>query len=250
MNKPPTRDNYAEAIGLFERALALDPRSVEAQSLLAWALAGRVMTGTAGSAATDIARAEGLAGRAVATSPRSPLAYLAKGQVLRAQRRCTEAIPEFETALAFNRNWVSALYALGQCKLFTGSIEETIPLIEQAIRLSPRDPAISMRYSEIGFVHLLQSRTDEAIVWLEKARSANPAHPGLHIRLAAAYGLKGDTERAVAELAKARRLAVEGSFSSIAKMEDGTPSSVPATIRALVETTFFAGLRKAGMPQE
>ena len=46
MNKPPTRDNYAEAIGMFERALALEPRSAEAQSLLAWALAGRVMTGT------------------------------------------------------------------------------------------------------------------------------------------------------------------------------------------------------------
>ena len=31
-NKPSTRDNYAEAISLFERALVLDPQSVEAQS--------------------------------------------------------------------------------------------------------------------------------------------------------------------------------------------------------------------------
>src|SRR5712671_2360692 len=30
--KPATRNNYAEAIGLFERALAFDPSSVEAQS--------------------------------------------------------------------------------------------------------------------------------------------------------------------------------------------------------------------------
>ena len=33
--KPPSRDNYAEAISLFEHALALDPQSVEAQSRLA-----------------------------------------------------------------------------------------------------------------------------------------------------------------------------------------------------------------------
>jgi TolB-like protein len=31
-SKPPTRDNYAEAVGWFERALELDPRSADAQS--------------------------------------------------------------------------------------------------------------------------------------------------------------------------------------------------------------------------
>jgi len=68
-----------------------------------------------------------------------------------------------------------AFNGLGWCKLFTGSIDEVIPLVEQAIRLSPRDPGMGSRYILIGTVHLLQSRTDEAIVWLEKARSAVPA---------------------------------------------------------------------------
>ena len=104
LTKPPSRDNYAEAISLFERALALDPRSVEAQSWLASALAGRVLDGMTDSAAADIARAEGLVGQALAASPRSPLAHFAKGQVLRAQRRCEEAIPEYETVIALNRN--------------------------------------------------------------------------------------------------------------------------------------------------
>ena len=54
-------------------------------------------------------------------------------------------------------------------------------------------------------MHLLQSRTDEAIVWLEKARNAMPAHPIFRL-LASAYALKGETERAAAELAEARRL--------------------------------------------
>ena len=66
---------------------------------------------------------------------------------------------------------------LGWCKLYAGSIEEVIPLVEQAIRLSPRDPDMGIRYILIGTVHLLQSHTDEAIVWLEKARSAMPAAP-------------------------------------------------------------------------
>jgi len=36
-------------------------------------------------------------------------------------------------------------------------------------------------------VHLLQSRTDEAIAWSERARAAAPAHADIHTLLAAAY---------------------------------------------------------------
>jgi tetratricopeptide (TPR) repeat protein len=250
LRKPATRDGYAETIGLFEQALALNPRSARAQSLLADVLSARVMAGWATSTEADLARAERLAGEALAALPRNPQAHFARAQVLRAQRRYAEAIPEYETALALNRNTVAGWHALAQCKLFTGSIKETIPLEEQAIRLSPRDPFLHLFYSEIGLVHLLQSRTDEAILWLEKARAANPEHPGPHIRLASAYGLKDQTERAAAELAEARRQANEGSFSSIAKMEAGIPSSTPPPIRDLFDATYFVGLRKAGVPEE
>jgi adenylate cyclase len=246
--KPPSRDNYAAMIGLFEHALALDPQSVEAQGWLAAVLSIRVLDEMTRSTATDLARAEKLVGQVLAASPRSPYTHLVKGLLLRAQRRCEEAIPEFETVLASNRNLVMALHDLALCKLDTGSIEQVMPLEEQAIRLSPRDPGIGWWYLLIGTVHLLQSRTDEAIVWLEKARSALPSVPVFHSRLASAYALRGETERAASELAEARRLAGEGSFSSIARMRArywGVPK-----IRALWEATYFAGLRKAGMPEE
>jgi tetratricopeptide (TPR) repeat protein len=255
-SKPPSRDTRAEAIGLFERALALDPRSVEAQSSLATALTARAMDGMTDSAAADIARAGGLAGQALAASPRSPGAHFAKGQVLRAQAqvlrvqgRCEEAIPEYETAIALNRNLVFVIAALGQCKLLTGSMEEAVPLMEQAIRLSPRDPHIYNWHQWIGMVHLLQSHIDEAIVWLEKARNANPAQPLVRANLASAYGLKGETEHGAAELAEARRLVGDGRFSSIARLRAAQYFGVPK-IRALYEATYFAGLRKAGMPEE
>ena len=168
MAKPP-RDRKAEAISLFERALALDPQSVAAQGWLACALAGRVMENRTESAEADFERAEGLIERALATSPRNPVAHFAKAVMLRAQGRAEEAIPEFETVIGFDRNWTYAISMLGQCRFLTGSIEEAIPAAEQAIRLSPRDPAIGLWYWQIGMVHMLQSRTDEAIVWFEKA---------------------------------------------------------------------------------
>ncbi len=250
--KPRSRDTYGEAINLFEHALALDPRSVEAQSWLAGSLAGRVRNGMTGSAPTDLARAEGLVGQALAASPRSAYAHLIKGEVLRAQGRYAEAIREYETGLALNRNFVAALHGLAWCKLFTGSISEVIPLEEQAIRLSPLEPSIAYWYGLIGLVHLLQSRTDEGIAWLEKARSAAPSAPVHHSRLAAAYALRGETERAAAELAEARRLDDGDRFSSIAHLKSfpGTKRSLSPKIRALFEATYFAGLRKAGMPEE
>jgi len=148
-----------------------------------------VFYGTSDLVAADLARADALIDRALAVAPHYALAHHVKGQVLRAQNRWQEAIIEYETTLAWNPNLVVALNGLGQCKLFAGSIDEVIPLMEQAIRCSPRDSQIGTWHGAIGMVHLLQSRIDEAIVCLEKARSASPDKPYNHLHLAAAYGL-------------------------------------------------------------
>jgi len=233
----------------LEHALTLDPRSAEAQSLLAEALANRVLDRVTDAAAADLARAEALVDRALAASARNPTAHLAKGVVLRAQDRCEGAIPECETALAINPNAAAALDVLADCKLLTGSIEEVIPLAEQAIRLSPRDPQIGYFYMRIGHVHLLQSCPADAILWLERARAAAPEIPFVHALLAAAHGLRGDIERAGAELARVRALAAANRWSSIAHLRAVGYWGVPK-VRALFEATYLAGLRKAGMPEE
>jgi adenylate cyclase len=248
---PPSRERYAEAIALFEHALALDPQSVEAQSGLATDLASRVIDNMTDTAAADLVRAESLAGQALAAAPNSSLAHYAKGQLLRAQSQYAEAKPEYEAALSYNPNWVHALHALARCKFFTGSMEEVIPLEEQAIRLSPRDPGIGGWYRQIGVVHLVQSQTEEAIVWLEKARNAAPAHPDIRAHLASAYALACDTKRAAAELAEARRLSTDDRYSSLARLHavEDFAALVPK-VRTLLEGTYIAGLRKAGMLEE
>jgi TolB-like protein len=62
--KPPTREIRAEQISLYERALALDPDSVETQSGMAGALAGRVLANMTDTVEADVLRAENLAARA------------------------------------------------------------------------------------------------------------------------------------------------------------------------------------------
>ena len=248
-SKPPTRENYAEAIRLFECALAFDPRSVEAQGSLAVVLTGRVLDEMTDNAAADVARAERLVGQALVASPRNLAAHYAKGNILRHTGRCETAIPEYETVIELDRNEPGAYANLGWCKLLTGSIEEAIPALKRALRLSPRDTRAGNWSARIGLVHLLQSRTDEAILWLEKGRSASPALSYVYVWLASACALKGATERAVLELAEARRLTGKGSYASIAHLRADWVHAAP-NIRKLLEATLYAGLRKLGLPEE
>jgi len=88
---------------------------------------------------------------------------------------------------------------------------------------------------------------DESILCFEKARTANPEHPLPYAYLASACALEGESERVNAELALARRLSGDDRYTSIARLRSVGPFGAPK-IRALSEATYFAGLRKAGMP--
>jgi adenylate cyclase len=247
--------NYAEALGLFERALALDPRAVEAQIWLALMLINRVLDFVHGyfhydASDVDLQRADELVARALAVSPNSAWAHYVKGQVLRAQSRFDDAAIEYETAIAFDRNLANAYAWLGRCKLHIGSVDEVSPPTEFAIRLSPRDRNLAPWYWQIGAVHLVKARTDEAVAWFEKARSAHAGVHYIHASLAAGYALKGQTGRATVALGEARRLS--DCYSSIARLKaaQGTQRFGAPKLRALAESTYFAGLRLAGMPEE
>ena len=247
-NRDSTRDSFAETISFCELALTLDPASIQARALLAQTLSGRVLDQLTDTPAADLERAEAVISDVLATSPRDPVAHFARGQVLRAQGRFDAAIPEYERAVALNRNWVTAVAALGLCKFLAGAIEEAIPAQEQAIRLSPRDPHLPNWYWRIGMVHLLKARIGDAISWLEQARSANPRLAGPRAWLAAAYALAGNSEGATGELVEARRLSGDNRYATVASFKRA--NALGAKLQALAEETFFAGLRLAGMPEE
>ena len=159
--KGSLREWHAEAVGWYERALALDPTSTEAQARLAQVLIGRVFEAMTDTATADIERAKALIEQVFLTSPRDPLAHFVKGRLLKFDRRCEEAIPEFEMAAASDRNWINPTRQIADCKFLTGAGDEVLPFYENVIRLSPRDPMLAWAYHWIGVVHLFQSRPDK-----------------------------------------------------------------------------------------
>ncbi len=247
--KPVSLATSDEAIGDFEQALALDPKAVRAQVGLASALISRVLDEFSSVPATDLQRAESLLDQAVAAAPESAWAHYVKGQLARAQGHCDDAIPEYEAAIALDRNSAPSYGWLGWCRFLAGEIDQTIPLEEQAIRLSPQDRSIGAWYGRIGMVHLLQGQTAEALVWLGKARaryleqSREPVY--IHAWLASAYALDGDRERAGIELEQAWQRGFHHTMEGL----DRDPWYANPKIRALAEKTYFVGLREAGMPQ-
>ena len=245
--KPISRENYDKAEEYFNKALALDPHSVDAAAWLANALVVRVTDELSDSPEHDLHRAEQLADQALAASPNSAPAHYAKAQVLRAQSRCDEAIPEYETAIALDPSRVPAYAHVGWCKFLTGSVDEALPYFERVIRLSPSGPGIAPWYGRMGVMQLLGSHIDEAVLSLERAKSENARLPFVHAYLAAAYALKGQTERAHAELAEAQRLS--NAYASLVNVEKSTWFD-NAKIRALAEATYFPALRKAGLSEE
>jgi tetratricopeptide (TPR) repeat protein len=113
-------------------------------------------------------------------------------------------------------------------------------------QLSPRDPKLFNWYFRIGEVHLVQSRVDQAIDWLEKARSGSQGTWYVHAWLAAAYAHKGNLISARAELAAAKTLQESGLARGIAHIAERFASP---EIRARFETTITAGLHRAGLPE-
>jgi hypothetical protein len=67
--------------------------------------------------------------------------------------------------------------------------------------------------------------------------------------LASAYALGGETERASAELTEACTLSTDDRYLSVARLKAVGDFGVPK-VRALYEATYFASLRKAGVPAE
>jgi len=116
--KGPTSENLARARGFFERALTLDPSNVDA---LVW-IATADVVGGAGLFSVDraarLAAAEANVSKALSLAPDHTAAHQCMGMIKNFTNRETEAIAEFERALALDRNNAPAHGHIGLAKLF------------------------------------------------------------------------------------------------------------------------------------
>jgi adenylate cyclase len=165
-DRPYSIANRQEAQRLFERALALDPRSVDARTGLARVLVSNVGEGWSNSIEQDMSRAEQLLLEADALDPNRSSIHYVIGLLRRTQNRTDEALTELETTIALDRNNARAYFQLGQALTTLGRPDEAIPNIEMAMRLNPLDPNRSYFDWALGECYLLTGQVDPAIALL------------------------------------------------------------------------------------
>jgi tetratricopeptide (TPR) repeat protein len=168
------------------------------------------------------------------------------GFVRRLQGRFDEAVNEGEAAIRLNPNLNSAHYNLGWAKVYSGRGEEALPHFADAIRLGPRDPFLFLGYYGVGCVRFLLGDDDRAIEELRKAIALTPTYPGVHLVLAAAYGMQGRADEASAALAAYFRTGPTA--GTIALVRAQSPSNHPVFVAQ--RQRIYEGLHRAGMLEQ
>jgi class 3 adenylate cyclase/TolB-like protein/Tfp pilus assembly protein PilF len=246
--RPASTTRRQEALRDFERALEIDPQSVEARIGVGTVLVDDLVLRFTTDRERDTARADDMLREALEREMDDSMAHFAMGMLRRIQNRLKDSQIELETAIAFDRNNARALQQLGVTLICLGQPEEAIPRIERAIRLNPHDPNIASYYWALGSADLVSGRVDDAVSLLSKGRAANPRLYFIHLWLAGSLALKGDLDAARSAVAESLKLRPE--INSVASWRAENLFYTNPRFTALAEKTLYAGLRRVGFPDE
>lgn len=244
VNKGAAVEYMAKAQSCFERALALDPANVDALVGVATVNANVAIGFFTEDRAARFAAAEAAAAQALSLEPEHAIAHLCMGIVLGFTNRGVQGIAEFERALALDRNLAGAHSLIGQIKLLIGRGEETEDHVQEALRLSPRDPWVYTSLLIGGLAKTLLGRPEEAISWLRRSIESNRNYPLSHFTLAAALANLSHAEEARSEVRAG--LALDPQFT-IASFRSAVWSDNPVFLAQ--RERLIADLRKAGAPE-
>ena len=193
------------------------------------------------------ARASQLLAQAQALAPSNPRVLIAMMRRLIIEGRWPDLLAASQRLIDADPNEPYAYANLARAKMFTGKVEEAIPLLEKTIRLNPRELNPQTTYNRLGNAFLLSGKYEEAILWQRRSLAANPDAPPLQLndrlqQIAAAQALSGHLEDARSTLVEANRV---WPYSTLrAAWGGGRPSPIyAAQIRRYVDGLRLAGLR-------
>lgn len=243
MNRPSSMENCPNARALFEAALKLDDRAVDALIGLGDALTIEVRFFTSLNADDQIRAADVVTAQAMRLAPNDALVHCVRATVLQLLRMPEGALRECELAIALDRNLAEAHGYAGLMKLLLGRAEETEAHVVEAMRLSPHDPLLNRWHMYIGSAALFLGRLDQAVDALRRSVELNPDFGLAHFFLASALALKGYDVEATEARAFGQRL--DPAFT-ITKFRDGSRSDNPTYLAQ--RERVYEGMCKAGVP--
>jgi DNA-binding winged helix-turn-helix (wHTH) protein/tetratricopeptide (TPR) repeat protein len=241
-----TRERFAAAQTMLEKALAGDPDNVDlAVALAALQLRGVQMVwySPADSAAAEN-NARSILERALRGKPGYIPVLEAYCRFLNATNQFVESLLACARTLSFDPWNGVALYHIGLDQVQLGRFEDALATFKQADRFDT--PQVS-RWTWLlgaGWTYLLMGRDQEALPWLQRSIAITPGTGRTHMLLAAACQRLGRTDEAKAALAKALELRPGTTALNVAPPTRNASQvfleASPRVIRAMVE---------AGLPE-
>ena len=243
----PTPEKSLQTRQHAEAGLKADPDNARLLGLLANVLASDVLNAWNGAGEAEVDRAEEAANKAISLEQKTPLAHYALGFVHRLRGNHDASLRAFRKAIEHDPNLAKAYAQAANELVFIGKPSEAIPLVEQAIRLSPQDPSMGPFLWVKGRAHFTLGDYPSAIEALEESVRVRPNLWFSHAWLVAAYALTDrDAEarnaRAVFEKTHfSKRFDLEGITRYYQEEQYQNPTLQAATAELL------KGLRKAGL---
>ena len=236
-----------EAGALYDKAIRLDPGFATAivarvDNLHSELLLDRM---TAAKQQRIVAQMDDLSRRAVAIDDKYGAAWYARSLALYRQGRLEAALEANANSIRIDPTRLAPVSQRAWLMLYTGRAAEALALINEALGRAPTNAfetafALQTRCA----IQLWLGRYEDAIADCQKAL-ANQDSWFEHALLAAAYAQMGQLDLAGAERDRLLRLR---SWFSIADEKAGEVSDDPTYLQQ-TEAHYYAGLRKAGIPE-
>jgi TolB-like protein/Flp pilus assembly protein TadD len=234
-----TRADVADARVLFQRALRLDPSSVQALVGFAGTHILELSQLWAEDWETQLAQAEVAIARAMELDPNSAEVRYTRANLMLLRAEAEQAIAEYRVAVELNPTFSQALSRIGQATVVLGRPADAFEPLFAAVRLNPRN---GMSHFFLGMACFHLGDDDKAVAWFEEALAIDQRSALARSWLAGIYALHNRLAAARVELAEFDRVHPR---QTIASLRASQLSRNPET-RAQRER-LYDGLLRAGM---
>ena len=195
------RDNEV-ALGLFDRALAIDPNFARAHGGLSFAHFQNAFLQYGRERDREVAKAMHCAEQALRLDALDPFANLNMGRAHWLEGRVEAGVAWLDRAIELNPNYAQAIYSRAWSEMILGNSEACQRDVDDAMSLSPIDPLRYAMSATRAMSHILRSEFSLAAEWAEKAARAPGAHHLIGLIAVSCHQMNGDA-------ASARRWAEE-----------------------------------------
>jgi TolB-like protein len=233
---------YTTAIGLLDRALALEPDYAPALALAAWAHEKRdTFSEVAPTGVNDAETSLAYAQRALDIDPDDALAMALFGWERIMFRADYAGLALCSRAVELNPNNRAVLDLAAVAHLHAGDLDEVIAHATRALHLSPGASDAYMCVCHISSAHFSAGRFEEGAQWAQRSIDLEKGFIYSHLFLACSLAHLGRIEEARAEMKVA--LALRPDFT-VARETADQAMRFPDRRKLWID-----GLRLAGMPE-